>query len=76
MARIRTRWWEDRLFLAIGVSDDVVTGDDRIEVAIDGRDNDTGGGDDDPVFQFFADGRTVADGVAIVHAIRIRIRGL
>ena len=73
--RMRVRWWEDSLFLAVGVSDDVVTGNDRIEIALDGRDDDLGGGDDDHVFRFYADGRIATDGVAIVHAIRTRAGG-
>ncbi|HEY52656.1 MAG TPA: DNRLRE domain-containing protein, partial [Caldilineae bacterium] len=73
--RLRARWWEDRLFLAVDVTDDVVTGDDRVELALDGLDDDSGGGDDDHVFRFYADGRSDADGVAVVKALQTHAGG-
>jgi hypothetical protein len=73
--RLRVRWWEDRLFLAVDVTDDIVTGDDRVELALDGRNDDSGGGDDDHVFHFYADGRSDTDGVAVVKGIQTYAQG-
>ena len=69
-ARLRVRWWEDRLFLALDVSDDAVTAQDHIELAVDGLNDDNGGGSDDHLFRFFTDGWVTTDGVALVGAVQ------
>ncbi|MCS7040035.1 MAG: YCF48-related protein, partial [Caldilineales bacterium] len=69
-ATVRARWWEDRLFFAIEVTDDQVTGDDRVEIALDGLNDDLGGGSDDRHFVFYHDGRLNTGSVPVTAVVR------
>ena len=67
---LRARWWEDKLFLAVDVTDDNLGGDDRVEIAVDGKGDGLPGGGDDHHFRFYADGRVSNDGVALIRGVQ------
>ncbi|MCW5860013.1 MAG: DNRLRE domain-containing protein, partial [Caldilineales bacterium] len=72
---LRARWWEARLFLALDVTDDSVQPDDRIDIALDGLDDNVGGGGDDRTLSIYADGRVTASGFSPTVGVQPRSGG-
>ncbi len=66
-ARLRVRWWEDKLFVALDVSDAAVTDHDRVEIAVDGLGDGLNGSDNHHI-TFYAKGRVESDGIQVASA--------
>ena len=73
-AGLRARWWDERLFLALDVSDDLQQPQDHVVIALDGRDDNAAGGGDDHRISLYADGR-VAGAAGMVSAVSPRAGG-
>jgi len=73
-ARVRVRWHQDKLFIGIDVSDQLLTAQDRVEVAVDGL-GDGQVGADNHHFKFYANGQVEADGVNLSSTVRQSSQG-
>ena len=67
-ARVRVRWWEETLYLAIEVSDADVSDHDKVTIAIDGLGDGQSGGDNHQI-TFWAKGRVESDGIPVSSAV-------
>ncbi|HID34666.1 MAG TPA: DNRLRE domain-containing protein, partial [Anaerolineae bacterium] len=67
-ARVRVRWWEETLYLALDVSDANVTDHDKVTIAIDGGGDGQLGGDNHQI-TLWAKGRVESDGIPVTSAV-------